>query len=361
MYLVSVIIPCYNGEKYLENMMSCLISQSIGFENLEVIIVDDCSTDNSKEIIQSYARKFNNVKDVYHQKNSGCASITRNTGIKHATADYLLLEDVDDFIMYNSIEILYNTIKDSGVDFIKSDELALINDKLYKFNYCENSVREYDKSNAPYSHMGSNIVFFSRKFIEDNNILFKDTSLGEDILFVLDLMVCSNKKYYVIPEPCHVYTYKEEKSLTHDVKVESVLEFIDNFDEVMEKSENFNEKFRQDAYTINISTFYSFIFNLREFNKTNLYSIFERLNKSQNDYLKYSGGMNGYFKLIHSLILKKKYFRLYILFETIKVMYRMPFFVKMFRFKNFTELNNEEISAYYPNLPEQVKLAIEKK
>ena len=243
MYLVSVIIPCYNGEKYLENIMSCLKAQTIGFENLEVIMVDHCSQDNSRTLIKQYEAQYENVKGIYLDVNTGFASNSRNNGIKAASSEYVILEDVDDFIMYDSIENLYKFMDETGVDFIKSDELAYINEKLYKFGYCVNTLTEYNKDNAVYNHMGSNIVMSSRKFLIENNILFKDVALGDDILFVLDLMLKTNKNYYIIPEPCHIYTYKEETSLTHNVSVGSILSFIDVFDEIMDKSKHFNNQF----------------------------------------------------------------------------------------------------------------------
>ena len=74
-YKISIIIPTYNREKYLKNLIDSLIAQTIGFDNLEVILVDDCSTDNSKSIIKNYASKYNNIKPIFLEKNTGNPSI----------------------------------------------------------------------------------------------------------------------------------------------------------------------------------------------------------------------------------------------------------------------------------------------
>lgn len=88
-YKVSVIIPVYNADKYLRTAIESVINQTIGFENIELIIVNDNSTDNSRNIIEEYSSKYENIVDIHLEKNSGYPGKPRNVGIERATAPYL--------------------------------------------------------------------------------------------------------------------------------------------------------------------------------------------------------------------------------------------------------------------------------
>ena len=96
MYKISVIVPVFNVENKIMNAFNSILNQTIGFENLEVIFVDDNSTDDSKNIIKSLENKYDNVKSIFLSKNSGYAGKPRNIGIKNATANYLMFLDPDD-------------------------------------------------------------------------------------------------------------------------------------------------------------------------------------------------------------------------------------------------------------------------
>ena len=95
-YQVSVIIPVYNAEKNLKNTVQSVINQSIGFENIELILVDDASTDDSKNIIKSLSKEYNNIIHYYSKKNHGAPGFGRNTGLKLATSNYIMFLDNDD-------------------------------------------------------------------------------------------------------------------------------------------------------------------------------------------------------------------------------------------------------------------------
>ena len=96
MYKVSVIMPVYNAEEYLGNALDSVINQSMGFENIELILVDDKSTDNSRNIIEEYSNIYYNIKPIFLDENSGCPGIPRNVGIKNASSDYIMFIDNDD-------------------------------------------------------------------------------------------------------------------------------------------------------------------------------------------------------------------------------------------------------------------------
>jgi len=90
MYLISVILPVYNVEDYLDRCLNSLLGQTIGFENLEILFIDDCSKDNSYEIIKEYSKQYDNIKVYQTENNSGSAGRPRNIGLKNASADYIM-------------------------------------------------------------------------------------------------------------------------------------------------------------------------------------------------------------------------------------------------------------------------------
>lgn len=110
--LVTVIIPVYNVEKYLKRCIDSIVDQT--YESLEIILVDDGSTDRSGRICDSYAAKFKRIR-VLHKENGGLSD-ARNAGIALATGEYLLFVDSDDFIALDAIEFLLDSIVLYGAD-----------------------------------------------------------------------------------------------------------------------------------------------------------------------------------------------------------------------------------------------------
>ena len=98
---VSVIVPTYNAEKYLSRSIDSIINQS--YDNLEIIIIDDASTDKSKDIIKKYASIDNRIRTFYSEINQG-VSRSRNIGLKSFSGDYVVFLDADDFITKDAIK-----------------------------------------------------------------------------------------------------------------------------------------------------------------------------------------------------------------------------------------------------------------
>ena len=104
---ISVIVPVYNVEKYVGKCLDCLVNQT--YDNLEIVVVNDCATDNSEEVIKPYVNKYKNVVYVKNEKNSGL-SFSRNNGLKHSTGDYIGYIDSDDYVPEDYYECLMKTI-----------------------------------------------------------------------------------------------------------------------------------------------------------------------------------------------------------------------------------------------------------
>ena len=112
---ISIIIPVYNGEKYLARCVESLISQT--YKNLEIIFLNDGSTDDSLNILKKYKTKDNRIV-IVDKKNTG-VSDTRNIGITRATGKYICFCDCDDLYETNYVETMYKTAKKHDVDIVK--------------------------------------------------------------------------------------------------------------------------------------------------------------------------------------------------------------------------------------------------
>lgn len=113
MPLISVIVPVYNVEKYLGKCLDSILDQT--FEDFEIILVEDCSTDNSKKICGEYAGRDGRIRCIYQEKNGGLGK-ARNTGIVNARGKYLMFVDSDDYIDSRMLEVLYENITQNGAD-----------------------------------------------------------------------------------------------------------------------------------------------------------------------------------------------------------------------------------------------------
>ncbi len=129
-YELSVIIPVFNVETYIKQCLDSIVNQTFGIENIEVIIVNDCTSDNSMDIVNDFAQKYSSFKIINHTVNKGVGE-ARNTGLKHVSSDYVTFLDSDDFIDENTFKNSMNKIKDSGSD------LLIYNWEFFKDGYTE--------------------------------------------------------------------------------------------------------------------------------------------------------------------------------------------------------------------------------
>ena len=133
--LVSVIIPVFNVEKYLSSCVNSVLNQS--YTNLEIILVDDGSTDNSGSLCDEFQKRDDRVK-VYHKPNEGLG-YTRNFGIDHASGKYIMLLDSDDYIELEMIQRMYDRAIENSADLVVEGyvKVSESGDILFKDTYSE--------------------------------------------------------------------------------------------------------------------------------------------------------------------------------------------------------------------------------
>lgn len=198
--LISIIIPTYNCEDYISNTFDSILNQTIGFENLEVIFVDDCSTDNSYKMISQYSKQYDNVIAMQLKENSGYAGKPRNVGINEASAEYIMFLDSDDSFNEDACEVLYSEIiKNKRIDMVVGGYTNIYpNSKEEKFirrtkrnnkNKYEDAKNDHILLTAPPS-ISSKI--FRKKLLNDNNIYFPEGIPSQDLVFVCNAICCSD-------------------------------------------------------------------------------------------------------------------------------------------------------------------------
>ena len=117
-YDITIIIPIYNKEKYLKNAIYSVINQSFDFNRMELILVDNNSNDNSKNIIMEFSKMYKNIKPFFLSKNSGTPCTPRNVGIDNANGEFIMFLDADDTYDEMMCEMLYNKIVGSDKNII---------------------------------------------------------------------------------------------------------------------------------------------------------------------------------------------------------------------------------------------------
>ena len=201
-YKLSIIIPTYNAENYLLEAINSIKNQTIGFDNIEIILVDDNSSDNTKAILKELSQEHENIKSVFLNDNSGTASQPRNVGIENASSPYIMFLDNDDIYYPKMCEEMYNAINDNDVDVVSCRydiNSKIPNSFLDNFNPEKYDFKgKYDKEND-IIYLDSvedfpNIMtlghptmiwtkIFRKSLILENDIQFPKGDLYEDVFF----------------------------------------------------------------------------------------------------------------------------------------------------------------------------------
>lgn len=220
--LVSIVVPVYNVEKYLPACVDSILEQT--YENIEVILVDDGSTDSSSELSKKYAQDYDFVR-VIHKENAGLG-FARNTGIDNATGDYIAFVDGDDFIAPDHIEKLMSSIKNGKLDACYGGYCKQVGDRFIPIvnplhgNKYENDAilgeffphlcGKLDYHIIDEVQMSVCMVLYSASVIRENSIRFHSERelISEDLIFNLDFL--EHAKRIEATDKCgYFYRYTE--------------------------------------------------------------------------------------------------------------------------------------------------------
>ncbi len=201
--LISVIVPVYKSEPYLSRCIESIILQS--YKNIQIILVDDGSPDNSGKICEEYAEMDNRIT-VIHKENGGLSD-ARNKGIDVAKGEYITFVDSDDYISLNFVKVLYECIKQNQAD-ISVCKTTTFSGKYAPANEPRFELKVFNKKRAIETMLlqreftnSANGKLFAKKFFLSNRftkgILYEDFDLIFDLVDLADKVVfCSEAEYY---------------------------------------------------------------------------------------------------------------------------------------------------------------------
>lgn len=233
---ISIVIPVYNSEKYLDRCFKSILDNK--YDNLEVIIINDGSSDNSQDKIDEYVKKYPKIFKSINQKNQGIGA-TRNNGIKESTGKYIMFIDNDDFIDEDYISTHVKHIQKEDYDVVISGYKRVTETKTL-FSVSLNDKYPWSKyvSIAPWGKI------YKREFLLKNNIKFMITPIGEDVYFNLQVNTISNKIKVIDYKGYNWYlnTKSVTNTITNKIKKIDVINLLNEHYKVIEKNINDDNK-----------------------------------------------------------------------------------------------------------------------
>lgn len=247
--LVSIIISVYNTEKYLSKCIESVIGQT--YQNIEIILVDDGSVDQSGKICDDYSNKDHRIITI-HQPNGG-VSVAKQKGLDYANGEYVTYVDSDDWVEKNAIEVMYERIKKENADILFCDMYEDIKKQSYY-------RKQSPKNNNSFSLIRQTLHHYEgffpllcnslirHQFILDHHISFtpSDIQIGEDTLFICKLFNQSPKVSFC-PQAFYHYNKDNTSSITNRIRRNHLLSralMIDTLEEEL------GPDYRQDMYVI---------------------------------------------------------------------------------------------------------------
>lgn len=217
--LISVIIPVYNVEEYLHECVDSVLNQT--YQNFEVILVDDGSTDSSGQICDEYVEKDERIT-VIHQKNGGL-SVARNTGLSEANGEYVYFLDSDDYIAENTFESLLVIAEKDNSDIVFFDAVSFAdtNDFTVNQNYIRKNKYKTDTGYNVFESMTQNneyhsavpLLFLKKQFLIDCGISFIPDIVYEDMIFTYQIF-CKSAVVSQCKEALYYRRYRKNSIMT---------------------------------------------------------------------------------------------------------------------------------------------------
>lgn len=217
--LISVIIPVYNVEKYLEECVNSVLAQT--YKNIEIILVDDGSTDSSGKLCDKF-KEQNSTVQVIHQKNAGLSD-ARTAGLNLATGKYAYFLDSDDYISDDALEKLCMIAENDSSDIVFFDAHSFLDesDEEIKQNYKRKNVYKTKSGIEIFEEMQKNgefhssvpLMFIRREFLSENNISFISGIYYEDMAFTFEAL-CLAETVSQCAESFYFRRYRKDSIMT---------------------------------------------------------------------------------------------------------------------------------------------------
>ena len=230
---VSVIIPVYNAHEYIKRCLDSVCNQTL--KDIEIICVDDCSSDNSLDILNGYAKKDNRIKVFLCKTNCG-ESKARNIGLKNASGEFIAFVDNDDYLDLNFYEILYYKAIETNADIVKGEIHDIQYDGSSTYGFLNQKIRE--NNNKFYFAYHWWTAIYKRTLILENNIkLIEGHPLGGDILF-LNQAIINCQKLELVDNVYYHYCRREDSGDSKILSFEKIKSAIDIFEKILNNIKN---------------------------------------------------------------------------------------------------------------------------
>lgn len=237
---MTIIMPAHNVEKYISKSVDSILNQKL--KELEIIIINDGSTDNTQSKINNFLEKDNRIKSIELNLASGNAGTPRNIGLAVATGEYIGFVDSDDYITPSMFETLFNEAKIKNADIVSQSSFIRVesgNERKIKIEYKEFN-NEKERLNVYKSNYFSNIWnrIYKNNLIKSNSIYFPNIYLSEDMCFSFVTHAFCNKAIKV--GGCYYYyNYNRNDSTTKLRTMEKGVEILKSFEQIKEYFESF--------------------------------------------------------------------------------------------------------------------------
>ncbi len=225
---LSIIVPVYGVEKYIDKCLNSLVKQSL--KEIEIIVVNDGTKDNSQKIIDKYVKKYPDKIKSYIKENGGQGS-ARNYGLKKTTGEYIGYVDSDDFVEKDMYKKLYNKAKENNYDIVVCGNYNVSED--YQNKNIDAFINNYntDLENIFFGKMAVWNKIYKRDILIKNKLEFKEKVWYEDLAFTLKAIMNSNT-FAFIDEPLYDYLIREGSTMNNS-NVKRNLEILEAFDDIL--------------------------------------------------------------------------------------------------------------------------------
>lgn len=272
---ISIIIPIYNVSGYIENCLESVRKQS--YPDLEIILVDDCGTDNSMEIVQEYLKRhtFGKLEIMRHTHNQGL-SAARNTGLEAATGDYVYFLDSDDELVEDSISIMTASVTKQRYDFVIGNYIVVGSDKKYPTLTLSTGALQDNKeilnayAEGKWYMMAWNKLC-RRDFLLANKLFFEEGVLHEDVIWSFKL-ACKASSMYVIQNPTYKYTIRTASIMTGTSIERDARQYIKVFEMITQFVVSEGRQQAQNEYVLLEGRKSTLLFSLLQRNEYELYN-----------------------------------------------------------------------------------------
>lgn len=277
--LISIVIPIYNVGQYIIKCLDSVFSQT--FSNIEVILVDDCGTDNSMELVREYLSEHHmpQVRIIVHEKNRGL-SAARNTGLENAKGDYVYFLDSDDCITDDCIEVLVKALGEREYDVVMADyrlvgmECDCSDLKLPQGGLVGNSAVLGAYAKGLWYVMAWNKLC-RREFLIDNDLFFDEGYLHEDVIWNFKL-ACKAESLYVAHRKTYNYLVRSSSIMTSMSIEKDVTVYLKAFGRIIDFVKRDGRIYGKNEYAIIEGKKCGLIYSLLQKKEINLYNRFYR-------------------------------------------------------------------------------------